>query len=757
MKTKKTTTNKNDDRLEWWRESRFGMFIHFGLYSQAAGAWNGGRFDNFLSEWLMATAAIPHKDYSSKLTAAFNPTAFSARKIVSLAKSAGMKYLVITAKHHDGFAMFDSAHPYNIVAATPYGKDPMVELARECQKAGIKLCFYYSQDQDWQDPDGSGNNWDYPDSGAKNFDRYLEEKVKPQLRELLTRYGPISLIWFDTPISIDKKQSVELKRFVRALQPDCLVSGRVGHGVGDYGSLGDNEFAKGNIQGDWETPATMNDNWGFSSADHNWKSVRELLALLAGSAAYGANYLLNIGPDTTGAVPAPSVERLKAIGRWLKINGEAVYGSSAGPFERRLEWGWCTSKPGLLYLLIDQWPTQGKFFLPGLGVKIASATLLGKSQATLSFRQTLDSKSGASELEIEIPRKAPDKHISVIRLELRGDVAKQLGKEWIRVKCASLLSGDGVASGTLTIVNPFRKSCLFNLAGEGGRTLDLEIPAQVQVAAGGKASVPFTLRQQTPFAGPSPVRLSVSHEGMRIGGSDFVCYAQAKAVPIQRLASSPDLACRAKRWPGLPVLTRDNADSLTLASTDKGMEWRGPDDFSFTAQIGWHDAFYLRLEVRDDFISPAPAEERKRSPWSYDSVEIRIAGVPQAKLADLIGHHAAFPRLVLIVNPAVGGKPDRCEVSDFSKEFAASFEFHSKKTVDGYLIEGRIQPKPETGLLPTEDLFLLFEVSINDKDNHPPRAVAKSRMSLFCRAGTNPNWISNWQLCRLSAQPSSKQ
>jgi alpha-L-fucosidase len=756
MKTKKTITHSNDDRLKWWREARFGMFIHFGLYSQAAGAWNGGRFDNFLAEWLMATAAIPHKEYSAKLAAAFNPTAFSARKIVSLAKSAGMKYLVITAKHHDGFAMFDSAHPYNVVTGTPYGKDPMEALARECHKAGIKFCFYYSQDQDWQDPDGSGNNWDYPDAAAKDFDRYLEDKVKPQLRELLTRYGPIGLLWFDTPISIDKKQSEELKRFVRSLQPDCLVSGRVGHGVGDYGSLGDNEFARGNIQGDWETPATMNDNWGFSSADHNWKSVGDLLSLLAGSAAYGANYLLNIGPDPSGAVPAPSVGRLKAIGRWLKVHGEAIYGSSAGPFDRRLEWGWCTSKPGLLYLLIDHWPSQGKFFLPDLGVKIKSATLLGKSQRPLTFRQTPGPKSGVSELEIDIPRKAPDRQISVIRLDLRGDVAKQQRKDWISVQGASLLSADGTASGTLTIINPFRKACLFDLSGEGGESLDVEIQAQVQVAAGRKATVPFIVRQRTEVAGPSPVRLSVSREGMRIGGSEFVCYAQAKAVPIHRLASSPDLACRAKPWPGLPVLTRDTADWLTLASTDKGMEWRGPDDLSFTAQIGWHDAICLRLEVRDDFVSPAPAGERKRSPWQYDSVEIRIAAVPQAKLADLGGYHPALPRLVLIVNPELGAKSVKCEVSDYSKDVAAAVEFHSKKTANGYLMEGRIEPKPGTGLKPCDGLHLVMDVSINDKDNHPPRAVAKSRMSLFCRAGTNPNWISNWQLCRLDAQRDGK-
>jgi hypothetical protein len=244
---------------------------------------------------------------------------------------------------------------------------------------------------------------------------------------------------------------------------------------------------------------------------------------------------------------------------------------------------------------------------------------------------------------------------------------------------------------------------------------------------------------------------------MRIGGSEFVCYAQAKAVPIQRLASSPDLACRAKPWPGLPVLTRDTAVSLTLASTDKGMEWRGPDDLSFTAQIGWHDAIYLRLEVRDDFVSTAPAGERKTSPWQYDSVEIRLAAVPQAKLAELGGYHPAAPRIVLIVNPELGAKAAKCEVSDFSKDVAATVEFTSKKTPHGYLMEGRILPKPGTGLQPCDGLHLVMEVSVNDKDNHPPRAVAKSRMSLFCPAGANPNWISNWQLCRLTTRQGRKK
>lgn len=724
------------------------MFIHFGLYSQAAGGWNGGRFDQMVAEWIMASAAIPYKDYSAKLTAAFNPTAFSAREIVALAKNAGMKYLVITAKHHDGFAMFRSQHPYNIVTATPYGKDPMEDLARECREAGIKLCFYYSQDQDWQHPDASGNTWDYPDSAAKKFDRYLDEKVKPQLRELLTQYGPVGLIWFDTPVGITRKQSLDLKRFVRALQPDCLVSGRIGNGVGDYGSLGDNEFARGKIKGDWESPATMNDNWGFSSTDRNWKSTGKLLSLLAGSASCGANYLLNIGPEPSGAVPMPCVERLREIGQWLRLHGEAIYGSSAGPVCGRLEWGWLTRKPGRLYLLIDKWPTQGRFFLSGLQCVVHKATLLGEKSQTLEFIQAFGRNRKSSDLEITVPLSAPDNYISVVRLDVSGEIPDFKRKNLVAMECEPLLSAKQSVSALLAITNPFQKPCRFELVPEPADAVSVEIQKNVRIAAGRKTVLPFTLRMRKHFTDPMPVAIRVLREGMVIGGMETVCYDAESSTAIPEISPPVALACQAASWP-LPVFTRDSADYLTLSSSDQGMEWRGPHDLSFNAQVGWQDGICLRLEVFDDFLSVAAAGEKAN--WAYDSVEIRLTAVPQAGLAELDSHHPAFPYLALIVNPAIQDEPSACSFNDFSRNgFTAASEFRGRRTATGYLLEGRIRPAPATGLRMRKGQCLLFELAVNDKDDHPPRCTAKSRMSLFCRKGKNQNSPANWQLCRLT-------
>ncbi len=228
-----------EKRLQWWRDARFGMFIHWGLYAVPAGEWKGKQIPG-IGEWIMNRARIPVDEYE-QLATQFNPVNFNAEEWVRVAKDAGMKYITITAKHHDGFAMFGSkASRYNIVDATPFHRDPLKELAAACQKAGIKLCFYYSQTQDWHEPDADGNTWDFPDESKKDFAKYLKEKAIPQVRELLTNYGPIGMIWFDTPRKITKEQSEELAALVHQLQPQCLVNGRVGHNAGDYDSAGDN-------------------------------------------------------------------------------------------------------------------------------------------------------------------------------------------------------------------------------------------------------------------------------------------------------------------------------------------------------------------------------------------------------------------------------------------------------------------------------------------------------------------------------------
>ena len=408
-----------EKRLQWWREARFGMFIHWGLYAVPAGEWKGKPIAG-LGEWIMNRAKIPVAEYEP-LARQFNPVKFNADEWVAVAKSAGAKYIVITSKHHDGFAMYGSkVSKYNIVDATPFHRDPLKELAAACQKAGIRLCFYYSQTQDWHEPDGNGNTWDWPDESKKNFTRYLEDKVKPQVRELLTNYGPIGLIWFDTPRVITKEQSLELAALVHKLQPDCIVSGRIGHDAGDYDSAGDNQISVGLVKRDWETPVTMNDTWGFKKDDSNWKSPAVLIRQLCQIASRGGNYLLNVGPTAEGLIPQPSVERMAQIGQWLRVNSEAVNGSHPSPFPYELPWGLITTKPGKVYLHVFDWPKK-ELVLYGLKSKVSKAYLLAGNSA-LTIEQKSDKAVDLDSLRIQLPAAAPDKNDSIVALDLAGQL-----------------------------------------------------------------------------------------------------------------------------------------------------------------------------------------------------------------------------------------------------------------------------------------------------------------------------------------------
>ncbi len=417
------TSAQRDARMAWWREAKFGMFIHWGVYSQAGGEWRGTTNH---AEWLQLTAKIPIAEYT-EFAKTFNPYRFDADAWVQAAKNAGMKYIVVTAKHHDGFAMFDSpSDPYNIVNLTPFKRDPLKELAASCRKQGLRFCVYYSLGRDWHDPDvptgtagnvklppGSRSNLiDFPDEDKKVFARYYERKVKPQVRELLRQYGPIGVMWFDTPEKISKEESRDLLAMIQQLQPGCIVNARIGNGLGDYGTP-EQEIPSVKSAKAWETCMTMNRHWGYNKFDQNWKSTGELLRNLIDIASKGGNYLLNVGPTGEGLFPQPSLDRLAEIGKWMKDNGESIYGTTASPFAK-LDWGRATRKGNVIYLHVFDWPKVSKLVVP-LKSKVQEAELLRD-------HKELKTSSAESGLIVEVPPMAPDTNVTVIKLILSEDL-----------------------------------------------------------------------------------------------------------------------------------------------------------------------------------------------------------------------------------------------------------------------------------------------------------------------------------------------
>ena len=423
------TPAQHDARMAWWRDARFGMFIHWGLYSQAAGEWDGKPTKGF-GEWIMNDMQIPLSQYA-KLVPQFDPVEFNADDWVRAAKAAGMKYIVITSKHHEGFGMFRSSLTDWCIKSTPFQRDPLKELAAACQKEGIKLCFYYSI-MDWHSPlYAPRKSWNDIATNAPDFVAY-DAYMKGQLKELLSGdYGSIGLIWFDGQWedTWTYDRGVDLYNYVRSLQPNIIINDRAGTRqtllpgqirVGDYRTPEQTIPANGFGAGvDWETCMTMNDTWGYKKNDDTWKSTETLVRNLIDCASKGGNYLLNVGPTGEGLFPAASIERLKEVGDWMKVNGEAIYGTTASPFARQLQWGRCTTKisddTSTLYLHVFNWPDDGELLVPGLKNKITAAWLLADPE-----RKKLAVKNGEDGLTVSLPMAAPDKISSTIVLEFKG-------------------------------------------------------------------------------------------------------------------------------------------------------------------------------------------------------------------------------------------------------------------------------------------------------------------------------------------------
>jgi alpha-L-fucosidase len=430
------TKAQRDARMAWWREAKFGMFIHWGVYSVPAGFYHDQPVGG-IGEWIMNRGKIPMAEYQA-FAREFNPVKFNAGEWVKIAKAAGQKYIVITSKHHDGFAMFDSkASDWNIVKATPFQRDPLKELAAACKKEGIKLGFYYSQAQDWNNG-GAANGGKWDKAQEHSMDDYIDQVAVPQVKEILSNYGKFpAVLWWDTPTDMNPERAQKLYDVAEKLRPGIIMNNRLGGGF-----KGDTETPEQRIppQGypgrDWETCMTMNNTWGFKRDDNNWKSTETLIRNLCDIASKGGNYLLNVGPTREGLIPEASVQRLKEIGAWMKINGEAIYGTgptiygaeagslSATEKDNRANprfipvWDWrCTTKPGKIYIQIFKWPA-GQIELPGVKGKITKAYLLADAKhRALKFQQT------GQGVTIQLPEKAPDAIASVLCLKVRGEVA----------------------------------------------------------------------------------------------------------------------------------------------------------------------------------------------------------------------------------------------------------------------------------------------------------------------------------------------
>ena len=400
-------TLQQDKKMQWWREARFGMFIHWGLYSVLGGEWEGQDHGKEMggpdAAWIMWRAPIPTEEYE-KLAQQFNPVKFDAKEWVGLAKEAGMKYMVLTSKHHDGFSLFDTEMTdWNIVDATPFKRDVIMELSQECRKQGIRFGVYYSQCVDWRN---RGRSWRH-----KPSDEYVA-LVKGQLRELFTNYGEIAVIWFDMGDQFTDINT-EYGNVVKELQPNCIISGRLGgeKDISDYRSERDRRIPGRRVEGDAETPMTMRHNWGYDKDDDTWRKDKDMLERFTLSVCRGANMLLNVGPRPDGTFCPEEIHLLKVIGEWMKVNGEAIYGTTAGPFPFDFIWGSMTQKKNKLFLHVLTWNPDGIRF-NGLISTPAKAYLMADPE-----HQLLTVQQDGGITTVKLPVEAPDPNVSIVVLE----------------------------------------------------------------------------------------------------------------------------------------------------------------------------------------------------------------------------------------------------------------------------------------------------------------------------------------------------
>lgn len=398
-------------QTQLFEQGNYAMFIHWGLFSELGNRWKGKTYYG-IGEWLMhkEMAGIPVEEYKT-VAKDFNPTAFDARAIARLAKEAGMKYVVVTSKHHDGFAMYDSkVCDFNVVRQTPFARDPMKELSEACRELGLGFGFYYSHNQDWTYPGGNGGPATDAAGIPKTFDDYFKEKCLPQVEEITKNYGEIELVWFDTPGGMPKKYAEKLVEVVRKNQPGALVSGRVGYDMGDYRTLGDMEVPLENVDGLWESIDVTNDAWGYAWYDQNWKTPKQLLTNLLSTVGRGGTYMMNVGPDPSGAVPEFAQMALRSAGKWIARYPETVYGAGASPWKHALPWGDVTTTADGLHLLVYEWPGRGKLYVPGVLGEVDKVKLLGEKTRNLKF-----TKEG-NWLVVDVPAEAPEALVSVLKV-----------------------------------------------------------------------------------------------------------------------------------------------------------------------------------------------------------------------------------------------------------------------------------------------------------------------------------------------------